>query len=182
MSGRLRRAVLGGSAILALLPLLSSCSVSDFVKKGVDTDRLYIGGYPVVRNDDGSVFDYYFYFSFVDAGSVDSVSQDADFVFDLNDSSLTTFGDSMYGTPHYVDVADCFRRKFHGSSLSSFFSSGGLVCYWTSVGKSDPSGSFMSARSYLTGSGKIVSLSTISTSGEALESKISYYYSEKWRI
>ena len=162
-----------------VLPLLSGCSPTRSVP---DTSKLYIGGYPTATSENGAVYDCHLYVCFIkpeEAGQ----KADADVSWNLNGGDgLAEFGRKSNGTPEFADVGAAFLKTHRGyGNISEWFVRGNLVEFWTGIGDDM---SFVSARSYATSAGRIVSVSTISEAGERLDVMEGSYYREKfeWRF
>ena len=171
--------------LLPLLSLLSGCELSSEASpiiKVRDTDKLYLGSYPTVRDSDNNRYDNYLYFSFTKEGN-DSFSN-PDVSVNLNvDQNLITFG---YGddAARLLDICSVYSDRYHGQKLSDYFLDGGMVEYWIGYDNRAGFGPVLSSKNYLLQTGKAVALSSVTQSGEMPAKSESDIYKDKieWRF
>lgn len=167
--------------LFLFLPFLVSCEARPIIK-ATDTDKLYLGSYPTVRDSDNNRYDNYLYFSFTKEGT-DGFSN-PDVTINLNaDQNLITF---EYGEDavRLLDICSVYSARSHGQKLSDYFLDGGMVEYWIGYDNRAGFGPVLSSKNYLVQTGKAIALSSVTQSGEIPEKSESYIYKDKieWRF
>ena len=164
----------------SLIPLLTGCQAPVLVRKVRDVSKCYLGSYRTVKVD--GVEERLPQVLSLKFTKEQTEEREAEVSFDLSSSDGLVSFPSMDPEARFVDVCDVYRTR-HGGEFSSFVSEGGWLEFWSSVSLLD-GGSIVSAKSYLTESGKIVSFSVPAEDGASLAlSKANVWKDEtEWRF
>ena len=187
-------------ALIGLTPVMSSCSLSDFITKERDFTKMYIGGFPTVTyKDSDDKSDYFLYVKFRKSGETfnagidfesssssstsDEFNPKYDFSVNLNSAAMIT--DLGVGSGlSFFNFAEYFTKYCSNySDMKSYFTSGNYIEIFSSVGelKLDDS-RCISKRARVGTSGEVIAFNTIGTNGSDLTYSASYVYKESLNL